>query len=130
MTAQATNPDSRKEFARNRTSLALWFGLLGGPAAVLANVVIGYPAVDRACVSNSSIVLHVLTLMFLAITVLAGAISWRLHQGAGRWPGTAGGVLARSRFMATVGILSAAVSGFAIILQWIPMFFLGACHGT
>jgi hypothetical protein len=108
----------------------LWFGLLGGPSAVLANVIIGYPAVDRACVSNSSIVLHVLTLMFLAITVLAGVISWRLRQQAGTWPGTAGGVLPRSRFMATLGILAAVVSAFAIILQWIPIFFLGACHGT
>jgi hypothetical protein len=130
MTARATRRDEGAKFERTRTSLALWFGLLGGPSAVLANVIIGYPAVDRACVSNSSIVLHVLTLMFLAITVLAGVISWRLRQQAGTWPGTAGGVLPRSRFMATLGILAAVVSAFAIILQWIPIFFLGACHGT
>jgi hypothetical protein len=130
MTARATRRDEGAKFERTRTSLALWFGLLGGPSAVLANVIIGYPAVDRACVSNSSIVLHVLTLMFLAITVLAGVISWRLRQQAGTWPGTAGGVLPRSRFMATLGILAAVVSAFAIILQWIPIVFLGACHGT
>jgi uncharacterized membrane protein len=130
MTARASGRDESAKFERTTTSLALWFGLLGGPSAVLANVLIGYPAVDRACVSNSSIVLHILTLIFLTITVLAGAISWRLHQRAGSRPGTAGGVLPRSRFMATVGILAAAVSGFGIILQWIPIFFLGACHGT
>jgi hypothetical protein len=130
MTARVTRRNEGAKFERTRTSIALWFGLLGGPSAVLANVLIGYPAVDRACVSNSSIVLHVLTLIFLTITLLAGIISWRLRQGAGSWPGIGGGVLPRSRFMATVGILAAAVSGFAIILQWIPIFFLGACHGT
>jgi hypothetical protein len=130
MTARAGNGTGGEPFARTTTSLALWFGLLGGPTAVFANVLGGYPAVDRACVSNSSIVLHVLTLTFLAITLLAGGISWRLRQRAGKWPETAGGLLPRSRFMATVGVLAAAVSGFGIILQWIPMFFIGACHGT
>jgi hypothetical protein len=130
MTAPTTNYANREKFASTRTSFALWFGLLGGPAAGFANVLVGYPAVDRACVSNSSVVLHVLTLTFLAIAFLAGVVSWRLRQRAGDWPATAGGSLPRSRFMATVGILSAAVSAFGIILQWIPIFFIGACHGT
>jgi hypothetical protein len=130
MTARTPNYADGEKFASTRTSLALWFGLLGGPAAGFANVMVGYPAVDRACVSNSSVVLHVLTLTFLAITVLAGIVSWRLRRRAGDWPATAGGFLPRSRFMATVGILSAAVSAFGIILQWIPIFFIGACHGT
>ena len=130
MTARTTNYAAGEKFASTRTSLALWFGLLGGPAAGFANVIVGYPAVDRACVSNSSVVLHVLMLTFLAIALLAGIVSWRLRQRAGDWPESAGGLLPRSRFMATVGILAAAVSAFGIILQWIPIFFIGACHGT
>ena len=130
MTARVSNHGDDEKFARSTTSLALWFGVLGGPAAGLANVLVGYPAVDRACASNSSIVLHALTLGFLAIAVLAGFISWRLRQRAGSRRGTAEGLLPRSRFMATVGVLAAAVSAFGIILQWIPVFFLGACHGT
>ena len=130
MTARATNQADRERFAGTTTSLALWFGVLGGPAAGFANVLVGYPAVDRACVSNSSILLHVLTLGFLAVALLAGVVSWRLRQRAGSWPETAGGLLPRSRFMATVGILTAAVSVFGIVLQWIPIFFIGACHGT
>lgn len=130
MSAPATNQTDGVKFARTSTSLALWFGLLGGPTAVFANVLVGYPSVDRACVSNSSTVLHLLTLMFLGIAILAGVVAWYLRQRAGDWPGTAGGVLPRSRFMATVGILASALSVFGIILQWIPIFFLGACHGT
>jgi hypothetical protein len=129
MTARAHETD-RERFARTRTSLVLWFGLLGGPMAGLANVMVGYPAVGRACVNNSSALLHVLTLTFLALALLAGFVSWRLRQRAGNWPETAAGLLPRSRFMATVGILAAGFSAFGIILQWIPMFFIGACHGT
>ncbi|HEY8832349.1 MAG TPA: hypothetical protein VIM21_07550 [Gemmatimonadaceae bacterium] len=130
MTGRASNRADGEKFARTTTSLGLWFGVLGGPAAGFANVLVGYPAVDRACASNSSILLHVLTLTFLAIAVLAGIIAWSLRQRAGDWPASAGGLLPRSRFMATVGVLTAAVSAFGIILQWIPMFFIGACHGT
>lgn len=130
MTARAGNRSDSERFARTRTTLALWFGLLGGPAAGFANVLAGYPAVDRACVNDSSVLLHMLTLTFLAVAVLAGFTSWRLRQRAGDWPETAAGLLPRSRFMATVGVLTATVSAFGIILQWIPIFFIGACHGT
>jgi hypothetical protein len=127
MTAPA---NTSERVVRPRTSLALWFALLGGPAAALANVMIGYATVDRACVNDSSIVLHAITLLFLVIAVLAGVTSWRLRQRIGVRESTAGGLLARSHFMATVGILSAATSCFGIILQWVPVFFLGACHGS
>jgi uncharacterized membrane protein len=130
MTMGATSHADGEKFARTTTTLALWFGVLGGPAAGFANVLAGYPAVDRACVSNSSVVLHGVTLLFLAVAVLAGLTSWRLRRRAGEWPETAGGLLPRSRFMATVGTLTAAVSVFGIILQWIPIFFIGACHGS
>jgi uncharacterized membrane protein len=130
MTMGATSRAEGEKFARTTTTLALWFGVLGGPAAGFANVLVGYPAVDRACVSNSSVVLHGLTLLFLAVAILAGITSWRLRRRAGEWSESAGGLLPRSRFMATVGTLTAAISVFGIILQWIPIFFIGACHGT
>jgi hypothetical protein len=130
MTTRATSQAEGEKFARTTTTLALWFGVLGGPAAGFANVLVGYPAVDRACVSNSSVVLHGLTLLFLAVAILAGVTSWRLRRRAGEWPETAGGLLPRSRFMATVGMLTSAVSVFGMILQWIPVFFIGACHGS
>jgi hypothetical protein len=122
--------NTSERVVRSRTSLALWFAMLGGPAAGLTNVMISYAAVDRACVNDSSIILHVLTLLFLVIAVLAGVTAWRLRQEIGERESTAGGLLARSHFMTTLGLLSAGISFFAMILQWIPIFFLGACHGT
>lgn len=129
MTARADN-ERRDEVARSRTSVALWFAVLGGPAAGLANVLVSYPAVDRACVDDSVVILHVLTIFFLIVALAAGATAWTLREKIGGRPSAAVGMLARSRFMATVGILTATVSIFGIILQWIPIFFIGACHGT
>lgn len=129
MTARVDN-ERRDDVAHTRTSVALWFAVLGGPAAGLANVLVSYPAVDRACVNDSGLILHVLTLFFLLVALGAGATGWRLRERIGDGPSTAAGMLARSRFMATLGILTAAISIFGIILQWIPIFFIGACHGT
>jgi hypothetical protein len=130
VTASARSERSIREFSRTRTSIALWFGMLGGPAAGFLNVLFNYQAVDRACVTDSSLVIHILTLVFLAVAFLAGLVSWRLRADAGRWRDDAGGMLARSRFMATVGLLTSAVAIVAIVMQWIPVFIIGACHGT
>jgi len=129
MTARVDN-ERREELARTRTSVGLWFGLIGAPAAALASTVINYSAVDRACVGNNSLVLHLLTLLFLIIALFAGFTAWWYRQRIGDRPATAAGMLARARFMTTVGILLAAVATFAMILQWIPIFFLGPCYGT
>ena len=130
MTASARSEQSIREFSRTRTSIALWFGMLGGPTAGFFNIIFNYSAVDRACVTNSSATIHILTLICLALALLAGFTSWRLRSDAGRWPDDAGGMLARSRFMTTVGLLTSAVAIVGIVMQWIPVFFLGACHST
>jgi hypothetical protein len=130
MTASARSQDTIQEFARFRTSLFLWFGMLGGPAAGFLSIAINYPAVDRACVTGNALVLHLLTMVFLAIAALAGLTSLRLRDRAGRWPDDGGGLLARSRFMTTVGLFTSLLAIVGIVMQWIPIFFIGACHGT
>jgi len=70
MTARVDN-ERREEVARTKTSLALLFAMLGGPLAALCNLMIDYPTVDRACVDGSSLVLHVLSLVFLLVALAA-----------------------------------------------------------
>ncbi|MFL5504535.1 MAG: hypothetical protein ACJ77T_10065 [Gemmatimonadaceae bacterium] len=130
MTARARGEDRRDDLARPRTSWALWFAVLGGPAAGLVNVGLGYTAVDRACVSNSSIILHLLSIVFLALAVIAGMTAWRLRNAAGDWPLTSGGMLPRTRFLANLGLLTSAIAIVGILMQWIPVFFFGACQGS
>lgn len=130
MTATADNPRRERGNSHTGASLALWFGMLGGPAAAFLNVGLSYQVVDRACVARSSIVIHLFMGTFVLLAAIAGVISWHFRTLAGSWPDDAGGVLARSRFMATVGLLTAAVSVVAILMQWIPVFFIGACQGS
>jgi hypothetical protein len=130
LTARVERDDEREEFRRIGRSLELWYGLLGGPASGFLFVLVGYPIVDRACVSNSSVSLHLVALFFLITSVLSGGVSWRLHQRVGDWPETAGGMMPRVRFMTTVGTLTSILAVIEILFSWIPIFFIGACHGT
>lgn len=130
MTASADSARRERVTSRTGASFALWFGMLGGPAAAFLNVALSYQVVNRACIERSSIVIHIFMGTFLLIAAIAGAISWRCRKRAGNEPDDAGGVSARSRFMATVGLLTAAISVVAILMQWIPVFFIGACQGS
>jgi hypothetical protein len=130
MTAPADTNRRTRDTSHTGASLALWFGMLGGPAAAFLNVALSYPVVDRACISRSATVIHVLMGTFVLVAAIAGATSWWFRSRAGSWSDEAGGVLARSRFMATVGLLTSAISIVAILMQWIPVFFIGACQGS
>jgi hypothetical protein len=120
----------REEMARTSHSLALWYGMLAGPAAGMLMVWINYAAVDRACVSGNRIWLHLLSLLFFLITLLALMVSWRYRNRVGDYPLTEGGVMPRSSFMAIVGLFTASLGLLAIVMQWIPIFFIGSCIGT
>jgi hypothetical protein len=130
MTARTARDERREEFTSTRTTLELWFGMLGGPASGFAMVLINYPVVDRACVTDSPLWLHVVALLFLSTALLACFTSWRLHQRLGDWPETGRGLMPRAHFMTTVGLLTSFISVLEILFQWIPIFFIGACHGT
>jgi hypothetical protein len=130
MTASADSNRTARDTSHTGASLALWFGMLGGPSAAFLNVALGYQIVDRACISRSATEIHVLMGTSVLVAAIAGATSWWFRSRAGSWSGEAGGVLARSRFMATVGLLTSAISIVAILMQWIPVFFIGACQGS
>jgi hypothetical protein len=120
----------RRQVERTRSSLDLWFGMVGGPMAGMLMVWINYPLVDRACVSGNRLWLHGTTLLFLFIAIAAGLSSWRFYQRLGDFPLTEGGVMPRSRFMALVGMFTASLAIIEIAMQWIPVFLLGSCIGT
>jgi small-conductance mechanosensitive channel len=129
MTATADS-NQRARDTHSHASFALWFGMLGGPAAVFLNVALSYLVVDRACIAHSSTVIHVFMGTFVLLAVIAGATSWWYRSGARPSSDDAGGISARSRFMATVGLLTSVISVVAILMQWIPVFFIGACQGS
>ena len=113
-----------------RDVLALWFGLLGPPTAFLLNLEITYALVPSVCSGPRlpHAVLHLITVLSLAVSLLAGMRAWRNHQrSGGRWPLDSAGPVDRSRLLSAVGLMSSAFFSLLILGHWIPIFFLNAC---
>ena len=108
---------------------ALWIGLLLAPAAFLLNLELAYAVVPKACSSASQLPMHLVHLICFALALLGVVTAWRMWRAGGEiWPGGAGGRVARSRFMAGVGLLTSLLFALVIVAQWIPSFVLGPCQ--
>jgi hypothetical protein len=120
--------DPVEHFRRERTVALLWFAFLGGPIAWALGLGLDYTLARLACTQQNLLPLHGVSLATLGLAVFAGAVSWRewRRSGAGV-PDESGGVLSRSRFMATVGILGGAYFSLIILAQWSAKLFLEPC---
>lgn len=117
------------EFAQQRGKVWLWVGVLIAPLAFLLHLEINYALVTQLCQSTHKLSMHLVTLLFLLIAAGGGFIAWRNWEATGRkWPGEAGSVLERSRFMAVVGLLISMLVILALIAQWIPQFIFDPCQ--
>lgn len=117
------------EFARTKGQALLWLGVLIAPLAFLTHLEINYALVTRLCQSTHKLTLPLVTILFLLIAALGGFIAWRNWVAAGRkWPGEAGSIMERSRFMAVVGLLISAIIMLALIWQLIALFYFDPCH--
>ena len=126
----AEHERQREDVSRTASSIDLWLAMIGGPMSGMLMVWINYPLVDRACVGDNRLWLHASSFVFLVIAVLAGFLAWRFYSRVGDYPLTEGGLMPRARFMALVGLFTAALAVIEITMQWIPIFFLGSCIGA
>jgi hypothetical protein len=108
---------------------ALWVGLLLAPVAFLINLESAYALVPTACSSRTVLPVHLVHLACLLLTLYGLLTAWRCWKAAGgTWSGAAGDPLARSRFMAGVGLLVSGMFVLVIVAQWIPSFVLDPCQ--
>ncbi len=119
---------------RPRTAAALWFGVLAGPVALLLNEQIQYVITFWGCGefgAVASVLLHLVPLVLLLITVAAGTVAWRHRTMPLRSPQD---VTAedhnRRGFTALLGMGLSALSGLALIAQWLPVLFFDPCFRT
>ena len=106
-----------------------WIGLLLGPLVALLDVSFGYMAVNYACARESSLSLHLITLVSF---LLVGASAFAAHRSwtrAGRGDVfERGNIVDRSRFMGLTGLLTNALMLAAIIAFWLPVLLLDPCQ--
>lgn len=105
----------------------LWAGVLVGPTAMLMQLEINYALVPWACGTGHTWPLHVVSLVALVVTVVAGMLAYRIW-GRLSTDEDSGGALARSRFMAAVGVLISLLMALVIVAQWLPVFFHSPCE--
>jgi hypothetical protein len=105
----------------------LWAGVLVGPTAMLLQLEINYAFVPWACATGHTWPLHLVSVLALLFTVLAGLLAYRIWGRVMAAPEDAGGPMPRARFMAAVGVLISLLMSLVIIAQWIAVFMHHPC---
>ena len=111
-----------------KRDLALWIGILAGPAIWLVSFQANFTLAPWACEFNTKIALFVITTLAVILIAGSGLLAWREWTVLGRiWPGETGGALARGLIMAAGGVLMSAMFFLVVLAQSIPELILGAC---
>ena len=113
-----------------RPIAAQWFAVLAGPLAWALGLNAGYAFVRVACVRDSMLPLHLVSLFTLLLALAGGLVAHGIWRRTGEeGPGEGGGALSRSRFMGLIGLLASGLFSLAIIAQWVAVLFLDPCMG-
>lgn len=106
---------------------ALWAGLLVGPIAALTQQEVNYALVLWACARAQTWPLHLTSVVALLLTIVAGFLAydyWRRLSA----DEDGGGPVARSRFMAIVGVSISLLMSLVIIAQWLSIVIHRPCE--
>ncbi|HEX5575147.1 MAG TPA: hypothetical protein VFX42_04680 [Gemmatimonadales bacterium] len=107
----------------------LWIGVLLPPIVFLIDLEVAYALVPTACSIRNRLPVHLVHLASLLLMLFAWATAWRCWKATGAiWPAEEGGPLARSRFMAGLGLLLSGFVALVIVAMWIPSFILDPCQ--
>jgi hypothetical protein len=110
-------------------SAMLWLELLAGPIVWFVSLCANFALAGWACVFWWQPGLRIVAIAAMAITAAAGYMSWRdWHQLGREFPGEAGGSVARSRALASGGVLLNGMFVLVILTQLIVSSILSGCE--
>ena len=115
------------EDVKGSTSAALWYAILVPPLAFAADLVLGYALVQHACSTGHFYVLHVLTIIALALTVSAALIGWREYNRIPKADDEGGSPFDRAHFMAIAAMIWSAAFIIIILANGVPRMILSPC---
>ncbi len=105
------------------------FGLLAAPIVWAAQLQAGYSLGTMYCVDRDRLLMHLVTLVGLAVAAAGAWVAWRAWQAIGQaWPEDEGGPPGRTRFVAAVGAIGSAGFFVVILAQGLPSFFYPICR--
>lgn len=107
----------------------LWAGLLAAPLAWAVQLQVIYALTQWTCHSGSLVPLHATAAACLLIAAAGLGVAFRCWQAGGRrWPSDADeGLVARTRFMAALGLMAGGLFSLLIVVQWTAVLFLDPC---
>jgi len=127
-TRTVVEPNERARLTRWPGLLSLTLGIVVGPIAVLVNEELIYVTNMWACGTGKQLAMHVVPIICLLITLVAGVLAWRDWDRVGRGiEDEAATIDSRSRFLALGGMAISALSALLILAQWLAIFVFGAC---
>jgi hypothetical protein len=102
-------------------ALRLWIGMLLPPIAWGVQLQSLYLTSEFGCRSSDFTWNHVVVVVALGISIVAGVIAW------GEWTASdasdeaeGGDQMSRRRFMSLLGVLTSALFSITILAQWLP----------
>jgi hypothetical protein len=108
--------------------LAQWFGVLGAPLAWVADHSISYAITQHACSTGQFFQLKIVSVVMLAIAVLAVLVAWRNRvHASGTDSSDAASAFGRTNFMGMLGLLMSLFFTAVIIANAVPRFILTPC---
>lgn len=123
--------ESKERLDSGRRIAMLWLAMLAGPLAWIMALNVQYALVRVACTGGSTVWLHLVTVVALALVGCGVWLAWsEWRRIGGGWDPSGAGAAPRSRFMCMVGMLAGALFGLAILAQWLGTLFLNPCMGV
>jgi len=120
--------DASAYFSSPKGITVLWVGLLAAPVAWALHLGAVTTLVGWACKSGSVALLHLISLLMLALALVGGGMAQRCWQRLRQAPpGSQVPVLKRSSFMALSGMLLSGFFVLVILMQWLPVFLFDPC---
>ena len=115
------------DLSNRRSTAAQVIGVIIGPIVFGADLLLSYSLVQHSCSTGHFYVLHLITVVCVAI-VLGGAwMSWRQYQLAREGNDEGGSVLDRSHFLALLGVLASLFFVLVILANAVPKWILSPC---
>src|SRR5512147_828261 len=99
--------------------MRIWMALLVAPLLALTDESVAYAVVRWACAHQSAYAIHLVHLLFLAVTAGCAAMAGQAWHKAARTSG-GGESSGQARFLAPLATVSAVLSTLAVAAMWIP----------
>lgn len=107
----------------------MWLLIIAGPAIVALEQQTNFVLARHACSAQRNLALNVVTFVALVLTIGTALIGASLWKRAGAvWPSEEADLPNRIRFIATLGILSSAISFLVILAQGIATIHFDPCQ--